>query len=201
MPVLLYPRRPQSRQPMLLNRSLPGQEFINSQRIAVASLFKAQVTERTTDKAAQKSARNPPGIEFWPAYSGRGGCRAPFLWDASQKSVGFGRGKPWLPVEQAHLPHAAVTQEADLDSVLNFYRKAIKIRQQSAALRGGSIEFLEATETLLVIRRKAGEEEVTCVYNFGEEAVALPEADQGKRILVTECTSETLLPFGFAWLR
>jgi Domain of unknown function (DUF3459) len=91
------------------------------------------------------------------------------------------------------------TQEMDSNSVLNFYRKAIKFRQQSAALRSGSIEFLEATETLLVIRRQAGEELVTCVYNFGEDAVEVPEADKGKRILVTECTSETLLPFGFAW--
>jgi glycosidase len=111
MPVLLYPRRAQSRQPMLLDRRLPGQEFVNGQSIAVARLFEAQETERATDKAA----RNPPCIEFWPAYNGRGGCRAPFPWDASQENAGFGKGKPWLPVEQAHLQCAAGSQEADLN--------------------------------------------------------------------------------------
>jgi alpha-glucosidase len=145
--------------------------------------------------------KDPPGIEFWPVYKGRDGCRTPFPWDAGQENAGFGKGIPWLPVEPAHLQYAAASEEADPNSVLNFYRRAIKIRQESAALRNGSIEFLEATETLLVIRRRAGDEVVTCVYNFGVEPFAAPTEYAGERILQTGRGSSVLEPFGFVWLR
>jgi hypothetical protein len=42
---------------------------------------------------------------------------------------------------------------------------------------------------------------VTCVYNFGEEAVEVPGAYKGKPIFLTKSTSKTLPPFGLIWMR
>ena len=80
--------------------------------------------------------QDPAGKTFWPDYKGRDGCRTPFPW-TDAPDAGFGGGKPWLPVEPAHLPLAVSRQEADEDSMLNFYRKAIRVRQSSEALKHG----------------------------------------------------------------
>jgi alpha-glucosidase len=147
-----------------------------------------------------KDLQDPTGIQFWPEYKGRDGCRTPIPWDAREPNAGFGAGKPWLRVEPAHLPISAAAQEADSNSVLGFYREAIAKRQASAALRTGSIEIMEANDSLLVIRRKSGDETVTCAFNFGEIPADVPLASSGETMLVTDSGS-MLEPFGFMWMR
>jgi alpha-glucosidase len=145
--------------------------------------------------------QDPAGIQFWPDYKGRDGCRTPIPWDASLPNAGFGVGQPWLPVEPAHLKSNAAAQDADAGSVLNFYRRAIAVRQSSAVLRTGSIEIVQASETMLVIRRKSGDEVITCVFNFSGAPAAVPAALAGNAILATGSSSDVLQPFGFVWLR
>ena len=64
--------------------------------------------------------------------------------------------------------------------MLNFYRKAIGIRQGNAALKTGSVEVLEAGEDVLVLKRVADGESVTCVYNFGSGPKQVPPAKEKK---------------------
>ena len=121
-------------------------------------------------------------------------------WDAGAQNAGFGAGTPWLPVEAAHLPMAVKAQEADADSVLNFYRKAIAKRQGNAALKTGSVEVLEAGEDVLVLKREAEGGAVTCVYNFGSAPMPLP-AGQGKEVVLVSGNGGMIEPRGFVWLR
>ena len=44
---------------------------------------------------------DPYGIEFWPDFKGRDGCRTPYPWDQSS-GAGFTRGTPWLPIGDVH---------------------------------------------------------------------------------------------------
>jgi len=147
---------------------------------------------------AFEDLQDPAGKTFWPDYKGRDGCRTPLPWDDASPNAGFGNGKPWLPVFPAHLPRSIKQQAADPHSVLAFYKKAIALRQASAVLRLGSIEIVQATQNLLVLRRSHGAETIICLFNFGADAV--PNAYQGEVILAS-AASERIEPRGFRWLR
>jgi alpha-glucosidase len=142
--------------------------------------------------------KDPAGIIFWPEYKGRDGCRTPIPWDAGAENAGFGEGTPWLPVEASHLAMTVSGQAADAGSVLNFYRRAIRIRQASAALKCGSIEVQKADNDVLIWRRSSGEETVTCMFNLGVQPAAVPM--QGE-VLLSLSGGAALEPRGFVWIR
>jgi alpha-glucosidase len=187
----------------------PGEDPAQVAKFAAAlllslrgSLCLYQGEELGLTEAAIKfeDVQDPAGKTFWPEYKGRDGCRTPMPWDAGAENAGFGAGKPWLPVEAAHLAMAVSRQEADAKSVLNFYRKAIGIRQGNAALKTGRIEVLEASDDLLTLRRAAGGEAVTCVYNFSPLPVPLPFENGGISILASGIGA-MIEPRGFVWMR
>lgn len=96
--------------------------------------------------------RDPYGIEFWPEFKGRDGCRTPMVWDMGGNG-GFSTGQPWLPVPHAHVQRAVAGQEADTQSMLYHYRWAIALRRQHSALRGGDMTEISADGPLLSFRR------------------------------------------------
>ena len=118
--------------------------------------------------------RDPYGIRFWPAFKGRDGCRTPMVWEASKPNGGFSTGKPWLPVPENHLARAADTQNADPNSVLCHYRRALAFRREHPALIGGAIAFLDAAEDILAFTRTLDGETLLCVFNFSPQPAAWP---------------------------
>jgi alpha-glucosidase len=118
--------------------------------------------------------RDPYGIRFWPAFKGRDGCRTPMVWEASKPNGGFSTGKPWLPVPENHLARAADTQNADPNSVLCHYRRALAFRREHPALVGGAIAFLDATDDILALTRTLDGETLLCVFNFSPQPAAWP---------------------------
>ena len=101
---------------------------------------------------AFEDLRDPYGIEFWPEFKGRDGCRTPMVWDAGANG-GFTTGRPWLPVPDAHLPRSVAAQEGDDASVLNHYRRAIALRHRHSALRKGSQTGMRADGPVLSFTR------------------------------------------------
>jgi alpha-glucosidase len=120
---------------------------------------------------------DPYGIEFWPEYKGRDGCRTPMLWEAGSPSGGFSAGKPWLPVPEAHLALAVDRQREDTGSVLAAYREMLSLRRRHRALRLGSIEFLDVPPGMLAFVRRHEEEAVLCAFNLGDRAATLQLPD------------------------
>ncbi len=96
--------------------------------------------------------RDPYGIEFWPEYKGRDGCRTPMVWDMGVNG-GFSTSKPWLPVPHSHLQRTVVAQEADAQSVLHHYRWAIGLRRKHSALRLGRMTDIRADGPVLSFTR------------------------------------------------
>jgi alpha-glucosidase len=123
--------------------------------------------------------QDPYGITFWPEFKGRDGCRTPMPWTGEAPNAGFTCGKPWLPVDPAHVAAAASVQEDDPQSTLNAARRLIAWRRDLPQLTRGGIEFFDAPEPVLALRRHlAGHSSVLAVFNLGPEAVsfAWPEA-------------------------
>ena len=113
--------------------------------------------------------QDPYGIEFWPEFKGRDGCRTPMVWAAQAENAGFGAGKPWLPVSAAQAALAVDRQQADPSALIHEYRRAIALRHAHPALRAGEqIAQTAAGETLCFVRETA-DEQVFCAFNLGGE--------------------------------
>lgn len=116
--------------------------------------------------------QDPYGIQFWPEFKGRDGCRTPMPWETHLPHAGFSHVEPWLPVPGEHGRIAANVQEAHTDSVLNFTRRFLKWRQSQPLLREGNIHFLNTKEPLLAYTRSKGKEKMLVVVNLGKKPVS-----------------------------
>jgi len=110
--------------------------------------------------------QDPWGIEFWPDFKGRDGCRTPMPWSAELPRSGFSDAKPWLPVPAEHLHFAVDQQEKDADSVLQMFRRFMAWRRGHPALIRGSIDLIESPESILAFERSLEEERLLCVFNL-----------------------------------
>ncbi|MEL6641181.1 MAG: alpha-amylase family glycosyl hydrolase, partial [Pseudomonadota bacterium] len=81
--------------------------------------------------------QDPYGIQFWPEFKGRDGCRTPMVWEKSNSNGGFTEAKPWLPVSSAHLKNNVAAQQDDPEALLHHYKAAIALRQANPALAQG----------------------------------------------------------------
>ena len=116
-----------------------------------------------------EALRDPYGIAFWPAFKGRDGCRTPLPWSAGEGG-GFSSGTPWLPVSAEHRARNIERQESDPGSALHAFRRFLAWRRDQPALRWGDIEFLLATETTLVMRRRHPDQDLVAAFHLSDTA-------------------------------
>ena len=144
-------------------------------------LYQGEELGLTEVDVSRELMQDPYGIEMWPEFSGRDGCRTPMVWDAGAPNAGFSAGaKTWLPVAPEHVPRAALTQSADPASLRNFYRTMLAWRRTQPLLAQGAIELLPADDAVLAfVRRDEGadaSDALLCAFNLSSSAVryALP---------------------------
>jgi alpha-glucosidase len=120
--------------------------------------------------------QDPYGIQFWPEFKGRDGCRTPMVWVTDTANGGFSTGKPWLPVKPPHLPLSVAAQTVDDGSVLAHYRRALAVRRAHPVLRTGEMGDIRAQGDAACFLR-SGEEEIFCAFNLGDgpAEIRLPE--------------------------
>lgn len=105
---------------------------------------------------------DPQGIEFWPEDKGRDGCRTPMSWINAAKG-GFTQGKAWLPIKPEQLERNVADQQANPESVLNFYKQMIALRKRTPELRHGSTWMLDVSDSILAFMRG---DDLLCVFNL-----------------------------------
>ncbi len=86
---------------------------------------------------AFEDLQDPYGIEFWPKFKGRDGCRTPMVWQEDNRNGGFSTAKPWLPVPSEHLALAVGAQDADPTALVHHYRRAVAFRHAYSMLAKG----------------------------------------------------------------
>ncbi len=123
--------------------------------------------------------QDPYGIEFWPEFKGRDGCRTPMVWEQSNQNGGFSDGHPWLPVSADHLNRSVATQEADPTTELHHYRRAIGFRRTHPALIHGDHSNLKASGDVLSFIRKEGQQAIFCAFNMSDtpSTIDMPEGE------------------------
>ena len=117
---------------------------------------------------AFEDLQDPYGIEFWPEFKGRDGCRTPMVWDMGVNG-GFSTSKPWLPVPHAHLQRTVVAEEADAQPMLHHYRWAIGLRRKHSALRGGRMGDMLVDGPLLSFTRADDRQTLRIRANLSDE--------------------------------
>jgi len=130
-------------------------------------------------EVAFEDLQDPYGIEFWPEFKGRDGCRTPMAWEPSNRNGGFSSGRSWLPVAPEHLRLSAQSQEADPDALLHHYRRAIAFRHANRALAVGAQSPADVTGPVISFTRTHGGQEIFCAFNMGadEAEIAAPKGD------------------------
>jgi alpha-glucosidase len=116
---------------------------------------------------------DPRGIRFWPEDKGRDGCRTPMPWEAGEPPNGFSTGKPWLPVKAPQSVLNVASQEADENSMLAFYRRALAWRRGHDVLLDGDIVFLNTAEPVLAFRRSGESANMVCIFNLSAEPLTV----------------------------
>jgi alpha-glucosidase len=119
-------------------------------------------------EVAYEDLQDPYGIQFWPEFKGRDGCRTPIVWESDAPQGGFSTVRPWLPVDPAHRPYAVDRQEDDADALLHHYRRAIAFRAAHPVLTKGDQIDMRATNNVLHFTRQDKDQTMFCAFNFGD---------------------------------
>ncbi len=115
--------------------------------------------------------QDPYGIEFWPEFNGRDGCRTPMVWDAQANNGGFSNGNAWLPVSDDHLHKAPSNQVGIAGSMYSHYQQAIAMRHAYPALARGELLDMQVSDRTLGFQRELDGQIIYCIFNLSEEAV------------------------------
>jgi alpha-glucosidase len=138
--------------------------------------------------------RDPEAIANWPQTFGRDGARTPMPWNSEASNLGFSEAAPWLPSSDAHRPLAVDLQERSEESLLQFTRACIQLRNSSAPLRAGSMTISEAGDQLLVFDRCAAGIQLRCAFNLSDRPIAYVSA--GRTVIATgDCREGQLGPY------
>ncbi len=138
---------------------------------------------------------DPYGMEFWPNFKGRDGCRTPMVWQAHSHLGGFSTARrSWLPVPADHLSRAVDLQEqSDGESMLGFYRAFIAFRKACLPLVHGRIDLLETGGDILAFTRHFEKEGVLCAFNMSGEPARFSPPGPGR---YADLKAPGSLPYG-----
>lgn len=117
----------------------------------------------------------------------RDGCRTPMQWDDT-KNAGFCPADvdPWLPVNESHDKRNVEGEQKDVGSLLNCYKRLLKVRKSNEALQVGEIELIDLGWTnrkCLAYKRKRKNEQVYVYLNFTDELLKVEISKKNPEIL------------------
>ncbi len=149
-------------------------------------LYQGEELGLSEAELAFEDLRDPYGIEFWPEFKGRDGCRTPMVWDRDNLNGGFSDARPWLPVPAEHLAHAVAALAGDPGALPAHYRRAIAFRHAHAALRSGTIEEMRAEGEVIRFIRSGGGERIFVAVNLSDRAAQIAGPGDGWHLIGAE---------------
>ncbi|MGH8684757.1 MAG: alpha-amylase family glycosyl hydrolase, partial [Nitrosospira sp.] len=126
-------------------------------------------------------------------------CRTPMLWNG-KLNAGFCADsvQPWLPVAENSKEINVEKQMTEPHSLFNFYKKVIRLRNETPALHQGSLEIAHdlCTKNILAYYRTSNGEKYIVVLNMSKSRVTNPVSNI-EVLLSTHLQSEAhqLQPF------
>ncbi|MGB3724523.1 MAG: alpha-glucosidase [Glaciecola sp.] len=107
----------------------------------------------------------------------RDNARTPIQWDDSE-NAGFTTGKPWLKINPNYVEVNVASQENEADSELNYFRKMVRLRNNSLTLIYGEYKLLLNDDPDIYAYTRTLDDEVLLVLlNFSEHTHSLNLAE------------------------
>ena len=101
----------------------------------------------------------------------RENARTPVQWDDSA-NAGFTTGTPWFPVNENYHEINVAAEQADPDSILNYYKKLLRFRKENEiAIYGDYTEYYPESSKLYVYARSYEGKRLLVVCSFSEKPV------------------------------
>lgn len=134
------------------------------------------------DKIRDPQALNEPGVG-----RSRDPERTPMQWDDS-RNAGFSKGEPWLPLMDSYEELNVETLWDEEDSMLELYRKLLKVRSREPVLQVGNYIPVYTKNDLLAYIREHENDRFLIILNLGSsESNFEPDLDwTGKVIISTD---------------
>ena len=123
-----------------------------------------QYQHSATNKSPEKRLQR-----MW--RSSRDSARTPVQWSDAE-NAGFTTGSPWFYVNQNYSQINVAQQEADPDSILNFYKKAIDLRKSLPVVKEGTYrELLKLHPSIYCYVREMEGQRLLVVCSFAKRNV------------------------------
>jgi len=158
--------RSRARAAALLMLALPGGAYVyQGEELGLAEVEDLPDSV-LTDPGWEQSGRTDRG---------RDGCRVPIPWSGVAPPFGFSpdgaRTRPWLPQPVSWRALTVESQTGADNSMLELYRRALRLRRALPALGDGTLTWLDAPSGALAFRR---EPRFVCVVNASAAPVLAP---------------------------
>jgi alpha-glucosidase len=127
-----------------------------------------EIGMESIDPETLEEVRDPVGRRYWPGYKGRDAQRRPMQWN-DQPNDGFTTGTPWLKLAPRASERTVLKASADTDSILNFYKSAIRLRRQSPALLDGNYTSIGNDPHVFAYRRRSARQTLFVALNMSGE--------------------------------
>lgn len=119
--------------------------------------------------------------------------RTPMQWDGST-GAGFTGAKPWQPINTDHATVNVADQTGDPNSLLEHYRKLIRLRNEHTALRIGETYIVESNSNkVLSYLRASNDETLLIIFNIDKEPLTDYKLDLLRGPLTGQYTVTSLL--------
>ena len=126
----------------------------------------------------------------------RDNARTPMPWNDGQYA-GFSEHEPWLALTETYKEINVEKQINDPNSVLNFYKNAIKIKKEYPEIFvGGKYEKIDCEKDVIGYKRVSVKGTMIILGNFSDEEKKFPI--QPKNVILSNMEiKEKLLPYQF----
>jgi len=134
-------------------------------------------------------------MERMQLYS-RDNSRTPFQWD-SKPNAGFTVGTPWLKINPNYKEVNVAAQEKSQSSVLNYFRRMVKFRNENPILVYGDYQLLDAANPkVYAFVRKYEGKQLLVLLNFSKtnSVVDTGLAVNNPELKISNYTDKVLAP-------
>lgn len=137
-------------------------------------------------RVEQAHVQNAPSMMQSLSRASRDNARTPMQWDSSRyagfedpDAVREGGKEPWIGVNPNKDRINVAEEEKDPDSVLNFYRKLIRLRHSDVVVAAGDFTMIdEDSPTVYAYVRHTGHKSILVVANVSSQIASLPAQSQ-----------------------
>ena len=110
--------------------------------------------------------------------------RAPMQWNDGV-SAGFSSNpSPWLEVNESKSFANVEIEEKDANSILNFYKRMLALREKEEALTLGDFQEMNTRGNLIAFTRSYNGRTLTVIINLGKKKIRFPSFCKGKETLI-----------------